>query len=271
MTKIIDSHCHIYPEKIAHKAVEAVNRFYDGLSPQSHDGTVQTLLSSGRKAGITGFVVHSVATTPHQVSSINHFIAESVRQSEGAFTGLGAMHPDSEDPAADLLEIRQLDLKGVKLHPDIQKFVSDDKKAFRMYELIEDSGLPLLIHAGDYRYDYSNPDRIAHILRSFPRMKVVAAHFGGWSVWEEAAKVLPDYPNVLVDTSSSFFGLTHELARELIRTYGAERVMFGTDYPLWTQTRDLEYMKELDLTDEEYERIYWKTCAELYGGMEKGL
>ena len=264
MTRIIDSHCHIYPEKIAQKAAAATNTFYDELSPKSHDGTVRMLLESGKKAGIDGFVVHSVATTPHQVSSINHFIAESVKNSNGAFTGLGAMHQDSDDQERDIEEIIALGLKGVKLHPDIQKFEADSIKAFRMYELIEDRGLPLLIHAGDYRYDYSNPDRIAHILRAFPKMTVIAAHLGGWSKWEEAARILPDYPNVMVDTSSSFFGLTHEMARKIIRLYGADRVMFGTDYPMWMQQGDIDFLNSLDLTEEEYEKIYWKTCTNLY-------
>ena len=81
MQYIIDSHCHIYPDGIARKAVEAVDRFYDGLPADHHDGTVDTLVKSGNAAGITRFVVHSVATSPHQVSSINRFTARS--QAEG--------------------------------------------------------------------------------------------------------------------------------------------------------------------------------------------
>ena len=76
MQKIIDAHCHIYPDGIARKAVAAVDRFYDGLPADHHDGTVRTLLESGAQVGISGFVVHSVATSPHQVSSINRFIAK---------------------------------------------------------------------------------------------------------------------------------------------------------------------------------------------------
>ena len=264
MTRIIDSHCHIYPDKIAGKAVEAISHFYEGLSWEHHDGTTDTLIRSGNEVGITHFVVHSVATTPKQVSSINHFIADKMNSANGAFIGLGAMHPDSENMEADVQEILDLGLYGVKVHPDFQKFQADSPKAFHMYELLEDAGLPLLMHTGDYRYDYSNPDRVANILKNFPKLKLIGAHFAGWSVWEEAAKVLPDYPNLWVDTSSSFPCIKPERAKELIRLYGSERVMFGTDYPLWVQQPDLDYIKRLELTDEEYENIYWKTCAKLY-------
>ena len=264
MTRIIDSHCHIYPEKIAHKAVIAIDDFYGGISGHHHDGTTETLIESGKEVGITHFVVHSVATTPHQVSSINHFIADAVENAGGAFTGLGALHPESDTPEEDFKQILDLGLCGVKLHPDIQQFQADSTEAFRLYEMIEDSGLPVLVHAGDSRYDYSNPDRIAHILKAFPRLKLVAAHLGGYSVWEEAVLKLSDFPNVWVDTSSSFPFLEPQRAGEIIREFGTDKVMFGTDYPLWVQSPDLEYMKELNLTEEEEERIYWANCADLY-------
>ena len=104
--KIIDSHCHIYPDKIAEKASANTGSFYE--LPSSLDGKISTLIEHGKKAGIDHFIVQSVATTPKQVSSINNFIAESVAASEGLFTGLGTLHPDSENMAADVDEILAL-------------------------------------------------------------------------------------------------------------------------------------------------------------------
>lgn len=264
MRHIIDSHCHIYPDGIARKAVDAVDRFYDGLPSDHYDGRVETLLSSGRAAHIDHFIVHSVATRPHQVSSINRFIAASQAQSGGAFTGMGTMHLDSEDLRRDFEELRELGLHGVKLHPDIQRFNADDPRAMRIYEMCEDAGLPVCVHTGDYRYDYSNPPRVANILRAFPDLKLIGAHFGGWSVWEAAAGALSDFPNITVDSSSSFYALKPEKARELIRIWGSERVMFGTDYPLWPQQPDIDYLLKLDLSDQDRERIFWKNCAALF-------
>ncbi|MFR9207237.1 MAG: hypothetical protein ACLVKR_02460 [Lachnospiraceae bacterium] len=60
--RVIDCHCHIYPQKIAHKAVEAIGDFYH--IPMQMDGTIDTLLKEGGLAGVTDFLVHSVATTP---------------------------------------------------------------------------------------------------------------------------------------------------------------------------------------------------------------
>lgn len=91
MQEIIDFHAHIYPDKIARKATENVGHFY-GI-PMDNVGNVNTLLAVGRRAGVTGYVVHSVATTPEQVPSIHSFIASQCLEHE-ELTGFGAFHPD---------------------------------------------------------------------------------------------------------------------------------------------------------------------------------
>ena len=66
---IIDSHAHIYPDKLARKAARSSGDFND--IDMSLDGTGDMLLKVGDEAGVDIFLVHSVATTPHQVRSIN--------------------------------------------------------------------------------------------------------------------------------------------------------------------------------------------------------
>jgi len=259
--KIIDAHCHIYPDKIAQKASDSTGNFYD--IPSLLDGRVSTLLNHGKKAGIEHFIVQSVATTPKQVSSINNFIAKSVEESDGKFTGLGTLHPDSEDIEADVRELIELGLKGVKLHPDIQKFKIDDYRMLKIYELCE-GRLPVLIHTGDCRYDYSNPNRMMPILDIYENLTVIGAHFGGWSMWEEATQKLCKYKNFYVDCSSSLYAMTPEKARELIMTYGTDRVLFGTDYPMWEPEDEIEKFMKIDLTDDERGDILYNNTAKMF-------
>lgn len=259
--RIIDAHCHIYPDKIAQKASDATGHFYS--IPSSLDGKISTLLEHGGKAGIEHFVVQSVATTPHQVSSINNFIAKAVEESDGRFTGLGTLHPDSEDMAADVNEIIALGLKGVKLHPDIQHVKLDDERMLKMYELCE-GRLPMLIHTGDSRYDYSNPNRMMPILEKYPNLTVIGAHFGGWSIWEDATEKFSKYKNFLVDCSSSLYAIGAKKAKELIMAYGTDRVLFGTDYPLWAPETELERFMEIELTDGQREDILYNNAAKLF-------
>ena len=265
MYRIFDAHCHIYPESIAPKAVEGINQFYENLPFEPYDGTTGTLLCVGRQAGISHYVVHSVATTPHQISSINRFIAKEVSLSRGAFTGLGTLHPDSEHPDQDVRELVSLGLKGVKLHPDFQRFEADSDKAMRIYALCVEADLPVLVHTGDHRFDYSNPNRIANILRTFPKLKFIGAHFGGWSVWDDAVRELSGFENIIVDTSSTFYALGAEKGRELIKKWGADRVMFGADYPMWKPQLDIDCLMEMGLSDSEYRRIFWDNAAKVFG------
>ncbi len=261
--KIIDAHCHIYPDKIAEKAAMATCDFYGGLG-STLDGTVSTLLKEAEIAGIEHCIVQSVATTPKQVSSINNFIAASVAESNGKFTGLGTLHPDSRDIKADVDEIINLGLKGVKLHPDIQRFKIDDYRMLKIYELCE-GRLPLLIHTGDHRYDFSNPNRMMPILDIYKNLTVIGAHFGGWSIWEEATEKLSKYKNFYVDCSSSFYALTAQKAKSLIMAYGTNRVLFGTDYPMWQPKEEIERFMQTELTEKEREDIFYNNAAKLFG------
>ena len=259
--KIIDAHCHIYPDKIAEKASASTGDFYK--MPSRLDGKVSTLLERGDKAGIEHFIVQSVATTPKQVSSINNFIANTVKESDARFTGLGTLHPDSEDMRADIEEIISLGLKGVKLHPDIQKFKIDDYRMLKIYELCE-GRLPILIHTGDNRYDFSNPNRMMPILDIYKNLIVIGAHFGGWSVWDEATEKLSGYKNFYVDCSSSLYAMTPQKAKELIMAYGTDRVLFGTDYPMWEPEKEIESFMKIELTEGQREDVFYNNAMRLF-------
>lgn len=167
---VYDAHCHIYPEKIAARAVAGTDTFYGERSACL--GTVPDLIRQGGSAGIDHFIVQSVATTPRQVKSINEFIAAEVEKSGGRLTGLGTLHPDSPDIAGDVAHLVSLGLRGVKLHPDIQKFKIDDYRCLKIYELCE-GRLPILMHTGDYRYDFSNPNRLVPILKIYQGLIII--------------------------------------------------------------------------------------------------
>jgi predicted TIM-barrel fold metal-dependent hydrolase len=259
--KIIDSHCHIYPDKIARKASDSTSEFYH--MPSLYDGKISTLLSECAAAGIEHFVIQSVATAPKQVSGINHFISDAVKDNCGKFTGLGTLHPDSEDIKGDVEQLLELGLRGVKLHPDIQGFKLDDYRCLKIYELCE-GRLPLLLHTGDHRYDYSNPNRLKPILDTYSDLVVIGAHFGGWSMWERAAEQLHGYKNLYVDCSSSLYAISPETGRRLVRCYGADRVLCGTDYPMWSRTEELERFYAMGLSAAENETILYRNAAQLF-------
>ncbi len=256
---IIDAHTHIYPEKISEAAVQSISDFYD--IPMFGDGTIDTLIRTGTDAGISKFLVHSVATTPQQVARINDFLAKAISEHPDQLIGFMALHPDMEDPAAEIERAMAMGFKGIKLHPDFQKFAIDDSKVFALYEAAQ-GNLPILFHMGDYRYNYSHPNQLATVLDNFPKLQVIGAHFAGWSEWDDAEKYLKTY-RLWVDTSSSSYILPPEKMRKMIDVFGTDFVLFGTDYPMWGPKRELEIINSLGLSEDELEKIFYKNATEL--------
>ena len=262
--KIFDAHVHIYPDKIAEKASLHVGEFYN--IPMKFDGKIATMVDSWKKCGVEHCLVHSVATTHDQVPKINDFIRASVEASDGMFVGFCTLHPSMsvKEIEAEVDRIISMGLCGVKLHPDCQKFRIDDKHAMEMYEII-DNRVPILFHTGDKRYDYSNPDRMKVAAKQFPKQRMIAAHLGGYSVWEQAVPTLAGLENVWYDESSSLAFITPEQAKEYILAYGEDRVFFGTDYPMWSAAEELERFDRIDLTDTQREKILWKNITGFLG------
>lgn len=258
---IIDAHAHIFPDKIAERAVGGIGGFY-GMRVE-YDGTLGTLLNEGAAAGVDRFLVQSVATVPEQVTAINNFIADCVDRFPDKLIGFGAMHPDFADIAGETERIISLGLKGIKLHSDFQRFNIDDERAFPIYEAAE-GRLPILFHMGDHRYDFSSPERLMRVVKRFPRLTVIGAHFAGWSMWDKGAELFAG-SGIYADCSSSLYAMTPEHAAELIRKIGVDRVMWGTDYPMWSAAEELERFDKLPLTAEERSMILGENAMRLIG------
>ena len=258
---IIDFHGHIYPERIAAKAVENVGEFYK-LNMQG-DGTAWHLIENGRKVNIKKFVVHSPALHPKNVPAINDFIALECSV-HPELIGFGTLHAAMEAPMAEIQRIKDLDLKGIKLHPDSQQFDLDDSRLMPVYKRLSELGLPVLFHTGDYRYDYSHPRRLVKVMECCPGLVCIAAHFGGWSIFDLAMEYLLDQ-SCYLDISSSMSFLGKRRSRELIEAYGTERMLFGSDYPMWMPEAELDKFMRLGFSDEDNRRILYSNAAGILG------
>lgn len=258
---VYDFHAHIYPEKIATRAVEAIGHFYN-IEMDGH-GTAETLLELSEETPINKHIVHSVATIPKQVASINDFIKAQCEKYP-QFVGFGTIHPDLENGVEEVTRIKSMGLHGIKIHPDTQKFKINSKDMDEIYEAAQELGLPVLIHCGDYRYDYSHPSRLKKMLAKFPKLCVIGAHFGGWSMPDLAYEFLKD-ENCFMDTSSSFSTMGLLRAKELINLYGADRFVFGSDFPMWSPKDEFEKFMSIGLKEDEIEKILTKNPERILG------
>lgn len=266
--QILDFHCHVYPSSIAERAAESVARFYHvrrGTEIAALHGTFAEMLEHQKSAGIAKTLLSYAVTVPRQVQYFNDFLARCARESHGQCLSFGTLHPDSPDVAGDIAHLLELGLHGVKLHPDLQGFAMNAPKTMRLLEIADDR-LMFLIHTGDKRYCNDNPQQMQEVLTAFPGTTFIGAHMCGHGMWQEAtAQMAGKYDNLYVDLSSTLFGVTPEECVQMIRAYGAERVLFGTDYPMWDPTHEVRGFLALPLTKQEQQRIAWDNAVHLLG------
>jgi len=250
--EIIDAHAHIYPSKIAEKATKAIGDFYD--LEMELTGSPDALLTEGRAAGISRFVVHSCATKASQVRAINEFIKEETEKHK-EFIGFMTLHQDMTEDEIDeeVSFCITSGFKGIKLHPDFQRFYIDDENAEKFYRVVGNR-LPFLFHAGDNRYEFSKPYRLAAAAKKYKNVRFIGAHFGGYRCWNET-EVYEGLDNVYFDTSSSLAFISAEDAKKMIERRGAERFFFGTDFPMWEAKEELARFDKVPLSSSEKEKI----------------
>ncbi len=259
--EIIDAHTHVFPAKIAEKASNAIGDFYK--APMEYNGSSDELIKSGSKIGVSKYLICSAATTADQTTHINNFIISEC-ESHNEFIGFGTLHPHFDDLENETKKIVDNNLKGIKLHPDFQKFDIDDNVAYNIYELAQAYDLPILFHTGDDRYEYSRPHKLLQIIKDFPKIKIIAAHFGGYQCWQEAINTIAKKENVMFDTSSTIGFVPIEYAKKIANKFDKERLFFGTDFPMWNHETELNRFFKLGFSYEDNQKILSKNFKKYF-------
>lgn len=257
---IIDIHTHAWPQKVAQKARENLESLFK--IKFIGEPTVNTLLSFMDKNYIETSVVCAVATKPEQVPAINDWLFSIRGERLKVFC---ALHPEYPLWRQELARIRQAG-DGIKLQPEFQDFYVDEERVLPIYEEIARLGLPLLFHCGEELSGTmlvrSSPPRLLKVRERFPALTIIAAHFGGFKVQEEVKKYLLG-KDIYFDTSFFFGYLPEEEVRSMILAHRPDRLLFGTDFPLIDQKKDIDYLRGLKLPAGLTERILYLNAKEL--------
>lgn len=261
---IIDFHTHIFPQKIAQKALTHLSKGGGGF-PYYYDGTPEALKQSMAEHGIDKSVVLNIATNPAQQRAVNDFAAAVNSPRLIAF---GSVHPYAKDAIAEIDRICDLGLKGIKFHLDCQDCFADDRELKPIYEHIGKKGLMVCFHMG---WDMSTaqkrmtPKALRDSLPYLAGAKVIAAHLGGYALWDEALEYLCGQ-DVYLDTSFSCGRIPLNLAAKMIDAHDENKVLFGTDGP-WTRVEEeKEFVSLLPLKEETIQKIFYKNAQRLLGG-----
>lgn len=265
---LIDFHTHCFPDKIAEKAMKTLAE-ESALIPKLN-GTKENLLKKMADQRVSLSVVLGIATNPHQQNSVNNFAAELNKMP--GIAAFGSVHPESDCALAELERIKELGLKGVKLHPEYQNFFVDDPKMKPIYKKISALGLITVFHGGaDYGFAAPYkcmPENMAKAAAMFDS-PVVVAHWGGLMYHEQVLKHLCGLP-VFFDTSFGYGAAALPMIRRIVEKHGTDNILFGSDSPWQTPADNMLVINHLGLSESEKEKIFWKNAARLLNINDEG-
>lgn len=258
---IIDGHVHVWPDKVAEKALA---RPSEDLVRRG-DGKVSTLLAAMDAAGIDKAVSLGVADMPERVESANRFAASL---DPGRFVGFGSIHPGLS-PEENVEGLRRHGLRGAKVHPLYQHYGLDDPRLLETLDAMRGE-FAVIVHVGEGDSAQSNarctPRMMADLIRNLPGLDVIACHFGGYRVLDEAEESVIGLP-VYVDTSwpPGLGSLDPARVRKVIERHGPERVIFASDWPMADLGECLAAVDALGLSDDDTQAILGGNLTRLLG------
>lgn len=277
---IIDFHTHVFPPGIIKKRGDYINSD-PGFAILYSDSknklaTTDDLISSMDKAGIDVSVILNTGWTTHELCvETNDYILESIARYPDRLIGFCAVQPRSIDAAITEIErCAKAGAKGIgELRPDTQLLDLADKEIMDPFmETIRKHNLILLIHASEpVGHIYAGkgsitPDILYPFIEEYDGLPMVCAHWGGGlPFYELMPEVKKTLENTFFDTAASPFLYNPQVYKQVVQVVGADKVLFGSDYPLLQPERLIKEIDSLDLSQEEKEKILSGNAKKLLG------
>ena len=242
---IIDFHTHAFPDALAEKAVPALEEI--GKIKAHTRATVSSLLASMDEAGIERSVICSIATRPEQFQTILDWSKEIVTP---RLIPLPSIHPADTNRVEKIHTIHALGFAGIKMHPYYQNFSLDEERMQPIYTALSETGLLFIPHCG-YDIGFPNtrcadPEKILKLHQTFPGLRLIATHFGGWKLWDEVEELLIG-KEIFMEISFALQYLPTEQVKRMLNNHPPEYLLFGSDSPWADQTDCIRRLENLQL------------------------
>ena len=277
---IIDFHTHVFPPRVKQKRSQYIDRdpcfalLYD--KKEAKIATTEELIESMDRAGIDTSVIVNLGWITHELCvETNDYILESIARYPKRLIGFCTVQPQSLDAAiAEIERCARGGARGIgEMRPDIQLLdLGDDPIITPFMETIKQHRLIFLTHTSEPAgHDYPGkgiitPDILYPFITTHPDVTIVCAHWGGglpfYALMPEVQKALR---NVYFDTAASSFLYQPQIYALVSQLVGADKILFGSDYPLLPQTRLLQEINSAALTEEEKSLITGENARKLLG------
>lgn len=149
--------------------------------------------------------------------------------------------------------VRELDMRGLKVHPWLQGFSLTNPYFLKCVEACVELDVPILIHSGSP--PYTTPTQIANVARKFPECRMIMGEAGINDLWREAAHCARVCPNVYLNVVIT----PHYALEEMVRTVRIEQLVFGSDLGFTTRAdvrMQIDRVNRLSLSEADRKKVF---------------
>ena len=277
---IIDFHTHALPPQVKNNRSRYVEKDAAFAEIYAREkiaiATAEDLIASMDREGIDISVVVNYGWSTHELCvETNDYILESIARYPQRLVGFCAVVGYHEDRS--LAEIERCVKGGIRgvgeLRPDVPPpQMMTPEMLEPLAGILLEHKLILMTHSSDpvghgYRGKGSaTPERLEKFIANFKDVPVVCAHWGGglpfYTLMPEVREALE---NVYYDTAISPFLYRPDIYRFVRDLVGADRIIFGSDYPAIAQARLLNEIETVGLAAEDREMILSGNARRLLG------
>ncbi len=277
---IIDCHTHVFSPRIKNNRRQYIDRdacfavLYS--AEKARLATAEELIESMDAAGIDVSVIANIGWTTHELcAETNDYILESITRYPDRLIGFCAVQPKFlRESVTEIERCARAGARGIgELRPDTQMFNLTDDEAMPVFvESMLKHRLALLIHASEpagHQYPgkgATTPKELYPFITRYPSLTTICAHWGGglpfYALMPEVREAMK---NVYFDTAASPFlyrPRIYDIARQLV---GADKILFGSDYPLMAQSRPLREISDTGLAEGDKNLILSGNARRLFG------
>ena len=277
---IIDFHTHIFPPQIKKNR----SRYIDSdpcfailySDEKARLATADELISSMDRAGVDVSVILNIGWTTHELClETNDYILESISRYPKRLVGFCSVQLQS--PEAALKEIERCAGGGIKgvgeLRPDMQLLdISDEQLINPLVDILKKHNLILLTHTSEpvgHIYPGKGavtPEVLYPFIADNPELTIICSHWGGglpfYALMPEVKQAIS---NVYFDTAASPLLYSPRIYEQVVQLVGADKILFGSDYPLLEQERIIKEIKSAGLPAEMEDKILGGNARRLLG------
>ena len=252
---IIDFHTHLLPPSFNDRRGEiaARDRTFATLfaDPQSTMATADDLLTAITEDGVDMAVALGFGWTNRDIArESNDYLLEAAASSKGRIIAFCSI-----DPAWGIDALREVErcvaagARGIgELHPSTQATkLASDRGLASVMDYASKQGLPVVIHGSEpIGHNYlgkgdTHPAQLMALATRFPDAKIVAAHWGGGlPFYAHMPEVRSALTNVYFDSAATPFLYDQGVFTTVASAVGADRMLFGSDFPLLRPKRVAE-------------------------------